>query len=391
MSATNHYDILIIGGGIQGVAVAQAAAARGYDVLVLEKTALAAGTSSRSSKLVHGGLRYLESGQFGLVRESLRERAALLRLAPSLVRLQPFYIPVYQQTTRAPFTIRVGLSFYAILAGLGKGTGFRSISRRKWDDLDGLSTQGLKHVFQYWDAQTDDQALTQAIMHSASMLGAKLRCPAEFIQAKIAGDICEIEFLEQGQVHQCTASTLVNATGPWINQVAQRISPRSPIYPVELVQGTHLILNGQLNKGSYYLESPQDQRVIFALPWKQHTLLGTTETVFKGEPEKVSPLMAEEVYLLNCFRHYFPNHYITIRERFAGLRVLPVSGNTPFSRSRETHIQCDHPKYPRVVGIYGGKLTVCRATAQRVLHALRLSLPTRIPRADVDQLTLKLP
>jgi glycerol-3-phosphate dehydrogenase len=223
------------------------------------------------------------------------------------------------------------------------------------------------------------------------MLGAKLRCPAEFIQAKIAGDICEIEFLEQGQVHQCTASTLVNATGPWINQVAQRISPRSPIYPVELVQGTHLILNGQLNRGSYYLESPQDQRVIFALPWKQHTLLGTTETAFKGEPEKVSPLMTEEVYLLSCFRHYFPNHYITIRERFAGLRVLPVSGNTPFSRSRETHIQCDHPKYPRVVGIYGGKLTVCRATAQRVLHTLRLSLPTRIPRADVDQLTLKLP
>jgi len=391
MSTDCHYDIVIVGGGIQGVAVAQAAAARGYSVLLLEKTALAAGTSSRSSKLIHGGLRYLESGQFGLVRESLKERAELLRLAPSLVRLQPFYIPVYQQTSRDTLTIRAGLSLYALLAGLGKDTGFRSIPRNKWKELDGLSTRGLKHVFQYWDAQTDDQALTQAIMHSAASLGAELHCPAEFISAKVSGEICEIEFTENSQAYQCTASALINAAGPWINQVAERISPLPPIYPVELVQGTHLVLNGQLNRGCYYLESPQDQRAIFALPWKQHILLGTTETIFKDAPEKASPSIAEEVYLLGCFRYYFPDHYITIRERFAGLRVLPASGNTPFGRSRETHLQCDHPKYPRVVGIYGGKLTVCRVTAQKVLHTLRLSLPVRVPKADIAQLPLKLP
>ncbi|WP_292977012.1 FAD-dependent oxidoreductase [Nitrosomonas sp.] len=391
MSSDCHYDIVIVGGGIQGVAVAQAAAARGYSVLLLEKTALAAGTSSRSSKLIHGGLRYLESGQFGLVRESLKERAELLRLAPSLVKLQPFYIPVYQQTSRDTLTIRAGLSLYALLAGLGKDAGFRSIPRNKWEELDGLSTRGLKHVFQYWDAQTDDQALTQAIMHSAASLGAELRCPAEFTSAKISGEICEIEFAENNQVYQCTASALINAAGPWINQVAERISPLPPIYPVELVQGTHLVLNGQLSRGCYYLESPQDQRAIFALPWKQHILLGTTETIFKDAPEKTSPSIAEEVYLLGCFRYYFPDHYITIRERFAGLRVLPASGNTPFGRSRETHLQCDHPKYPRVVGIYGGKLTVSRVTAQKVLHTLRLSLPVRIPKADIAQLPLKLP
>jgi len=390
MSA-NHYDIVIIGGGIQGVATAQAAAARGYNVLVLEKTALAAGTSSRSSKLIHGGLRYLESGQFGLVRESLKERTTLLRLAPSLVKLQPFYIPIYHQTSRDTLTIRAGLSLYALLAGFGKGASFHSIPRSKWKELDGLSTRGLKHVFQYWDAQTDDQALTRAMMHSASSLGAELRCPAEFINAKVSGEICEIEFLENNQTCQCTASALINAAGPWINQVAERISPTPPTYPVELVQGTHLVLNGQLNRGCYYLESPQDRRAIFALPWKQHILLGTTETVFKGGPEKASPSIAEEVYLLGCFRYYFPDHYITIRERFTGLRVLPESGNTPFSRSRETHLQCDHPKYPRVVGIYGGKLTVCRATAQKVLHTLRLSLPARTPRADITQLPLELP
>ncbi len=388
---TNHYDIVIIGGGIQGVAVAQAAAARGYSVLVLEKTALAAGTSSRSSKLIHGGLRYLESGQFRLVRESLQERTALLRLAPALVKLQPFYIPIYHQTSRDTFTIRAGLSLYALLAGFGKGAGFRSIPRSKWGELDGLSTRGLKHVFQYWDAQTDDQAFTQAMMHSAALLGAELRCPAEFTHAKISKEICEIEFLDNDQIYQCTASVLINAAGPWVNQAAERISPSPPTFPIELVQGTHLVLNGQLNSGCYYLESPQDRRAIFALPWKQHILLGTTETIFKGAPEKASSSLAEEVYLLGCFRYYFPDHYITIRERFTGLRVLPKTASTPFSRSRETHLQCDHPQYPRVVGIYGGKLTVCRATAQKVLHTLRLTLPTRIPKADVTQLLLELP
>ncbi|MXS85166.1 FAD-dependent oxidoreductase [Nitrosomonas sp. HPC101] len=391
MSATCHYDIVIIGGGIQGVAVAQAAAALGHNVLVLEKTALAAGTSSRSSKLIHGGLRYLENGQLGLVRESLRERAELLRLAPSLVKLQPFYIPVYDQTSRDTLTLCTGLSLYALLAGFGKNASFRSIPRRKWQTLDGLSTRGLKHVFQYWDAQTDDQALTQAMMHSASSLGAELRCPAEFTGAQISGEICEIEFLENDQTYQCTANVLINAAGPWINQVAKRISPLPPIYPIELIQGTHLILNGQLNTGCYYLESPQDRRAIFVLPWKQHILLGTTETIFKGKPEEASPLITEEVYLLGCFRYYFPDHYITIRERFTGLRVLPESGSALFNRSRETHLQYDHPKYPRVVGIYGGKLTVCRATAQKVLHSLRLSLPVRIPRADISQLSLELP
>ena len=390
MSTTRHYDIVIVGGGIQGTAVAQAAAALGYNVLVLEKTALAAGTSSRSSKLIHGGLRYLESGQFWLVRESLKERAALLRLAPSLVKLQPFHIPVYDQTLRDTLTIRAGLSLYALLAGLGKGASFHSVPRRKWGELDGLSTRGLKHIFQYWDAQTDDQALTRAIMHSASSLGAELHCPAEFIDARVSGEICEIEFLENNQTYQCTASALVNAAGPWTNQVAERISPTPPAYPVELVQGSHLILEGKLDKGCYYLESPQDRRAIFALPWKQHTLLGTTETVFKGKPDEAFPLVSEEDYLLGCFRYYFPDHNTMVRERFTGLRVLPVSCNNPFSRSRETHLQCDSSEFPRVVGIYGGKLTVSRATARKVLHILRPSLPIRSPKADVSQLMLKL-
>lgn len=391
MSGTRHYDLVIVGGGIQGVAVAQAAAAAGYDVLVLEQTALAAGTSSRSSKLIHGGLRYLESGQLGLVRESLRERAELLRLAPSLVKLQPFHIPVYRDTSRSPLTLRIGLSLYALLAGLGEGARFRTVPRRKWEQLDGLATQGLKQVLQYWDAQTDDQALTEAIMHSARQLGAELLCPAMFTQATVVGNLCEIEFRHAEQMLACTASVLINAAGPWIDQVAQRIIPRLPRYPVELVQGSHLVLAGELAQGCYYLEAPQDRRAVFALQWKGRTLLGTTETVFNDDPAMVRPLEEEEKYLLACFQHYFPDRPIQVQERFAGLRVLPKSSTRAFNRSREIHLQCDPPQQPRVVGIYGGKLTVCRATARKVLRLVRPSLPDRQPRGDVSQLQLERP
>lgn len=386
-----YFDLVIIGGGIQGVAVAQAAAAQGYSVALLERTALAAGTSSRSSKLVHGGLRYLESGQFGLVAESLKERADLLRLAPSLVKLQPFHIPVYHYTTRNPWMLRLGLSLYALLAKFGPGSGFQTVPRKQWETLDGLTTDGLQQVFRYWDAQTDDQALTQAIMRSAQSLGATLICPAEFKQATITDDHCDIEFRENEQFQSCRASVLINAAGPWVEQVAEKITPRPVPFPVDLVQGTHLVLDGELRLGCYYLESPQDQRAIFALPWKGHILLGTTETLYRGAPENVAPLATEERYLLDCFQHYFPQHGVSVLSRFAGLRVLPAENGAIFRRSREIHLPCNQSVNPRIIGIYGGKLTTSRATAQKVLRLIKSSLPARTAKADVSRLTLDHP
>ncbi len=391
MPATNHFDIVIIGGGIQGVAVAQAAAARGYTVLVLEKMALAAGTSSRSSKLIHGGLRYLEYGQFSLVYESLRERADWLRLAPSLVRLSPFNIPVYRDTSRSTLVIRAGLSLYALLAGGGGASRFRSVPKSEWEQLDGLTTKGLKHVFQYWDAQTDDRLLVQALMHSAQSLGAELLCPAEFTHAAVSSAMCEIDYLQDGRAHHCTAAVLVNAAGPWVNRVAQRIDPRPPEYPVDLVQGSHLVLEGSLDRGCYYLESPVDRRAVFVLPWYQHILLGTTETLFKDDPEKSFPLATEETYLQDCFHYYFPERDITVREKFSGLRVLPAVQDVASRRSREIQLQCDTSHKPRVVSIYGGKLTVCRATAQKVLHVISPTLPERTFKADVFKLMIGFP
>lgn len=391
MLASESYDLVVIGGGIQGTAIAQAAAANGYSVLVLEKTGLAAGTSSRSSKLIHGGLRYLEHGHFGLVHESLQERSYLLQLAPTLVKLSPFYIPIYQTSSRGKWTIRAGLMVYSLLAGLGSASRFRSVPRSEWAQLDGLSPVGLSHVFQYWDAQTDDRLLTQALMHSAIKLGAKLRCPAEFTHATLIHDRCELTYQWQGQSTQCSATVIINAAGPWVNQILHNITPAPPTLPFELVQGTHLVIAGKPDKGCYYLESPVDRRAIFVLPWYQHTLLGTTETVFTGSPEACHPLAAEETYLIECFQYYFPNRNIVVREKFSGLRVLPKTQDSAFSRSRDIQLLCDNRDRPRIITLYGGKLTVSRATAQKVLKMASPSLPQRDPIANLTKLPIELP
>jgi glycerol-3-phosphate dehydrogenase len=179
------YDVIVVGGGIHGAGVLQAAMAAGYSGLLIEKRGLASGTSSRSSKLIHGGLRYLESGQFGLVRESLRERAIHLRIAPDLVHLKAFYIPIYRDTRRRPWQLELGLSMYALLGGFAAGTGFGRVPRRQWSALDGLETQGLDAVVRYHDAQTDDAELTRAVVRSAQDLGGELAMPASFIGATL--------------------------------------------------------------------------------------------------------------------------------------------------------------------------------------------------------------
>ena len=385
---TDHYDIVVIGGGIHGAGVAQAAACGGYSVLLLEQTALAAGTSSRSSKLIHGGLRYLEGHDYALVRESLQERAILLNIAPELVRLQPFHIPVYPDTSRRPLTIRAGLMLYALLGELDRASRFRKLQAREWDTLDGLDTRGLQAVYRYHDAQTDDAALTRAVMQSAIGLGATLACPAEFISAAINPAGSEIRYRQDGVEKSCSARALVNAAGPWVGQVDTRITPAPVPVPADLVQGTHLILPEPLARGCYYLEAAADRRAVFLLPWGEHALLGTTENLYRGDPAGVQPLDTEESYLLAVLQQYFPGRSTRVVDRFAGLRVLPASGSAAFRRSRETHLQVDDPRQPYRVSIYGGKLTGYRATAHKVLQLLQRSLPARKAIADTARLPL---
>ena len=386
---TDHYDVVVVGGGIHGTGVAQAAACYGYSVLLLEKTALAAGTSSRSSKLIHGGLRYLEGLDFGLVHESLKERAILLKIAPELVRLKPFHIPIYPETSRRPLAIRAGLTLYALLGGLNRASLFRKLERSQWNKLDGLDTNRLQTVFQYHDAQTNDADLTRAVMQSAINLGAELKCPSDFVSATVDPQGVEITYRENGIEKNCSAATLVNAGGPWVNEIAGCISPRPAGVDVELVQGTHLVLQGSLSCGCYYMEAPQDKRAIFLLPWGQQSMLGTTEHVYTGDPANVSVLAEEESYLLDVMSHYFPGRPRQVVASFAGLRVLPASGNATFRASRETRLPADNPQRPRTIAIFGGKLSGYRATAEKVIHTLRRTLPERKRRATTAELPLE--
>lgn len=386
---SEEYDLVVVGAGIHGAGVAQAAAATGYRTLVLEQTEVANGTSSRSSKLIHGGLRYLEHGEFGLVRECLQERALLLKLAPELVRLRPFYIPIYRDTRRRPWQLRAGLSLYAVLGGLGSDSRFRSLPRSEWDRLDGLRTEGLEAVFQYWDGQTDDKALTRAVLRSAQDLGAELMLPAELLRGDLDERGLNLTFRHQGRERTCRARALVNCAGPWVQSILARITPGSPSNPIDLVQGTHLVLDAPASEGIYYLEVPEDGRGVFRMPWQGKTLVGTTETPFEGtNPSEVTPLPAERDYLKSALAHYFPNLPLRETAAFAGLRVLPREQARPFDRGRELILGTDRPLRPRVLSLYGGKLTSYRADAVKVLLRLRPSLPARTPQADTRHLRL---
>lgn len=386
------FDVIVVGAGIHGAGVAQAMAAAGHRVLVLEQQHPAFGTSSRSSKLIHGGLRYLESGQFSLVRESLHERALMLRNAPELVQLKPFHIPLYGHTRRKPWQIRLGLSLYAVLGGLQCGSRFGTLPRSRWSQLDGLKTQDLKQVFRYYDAQTDDAMLTRAVLRSAVNLGAEVRMPAALQHALLHADGVEVTYQSAGRAQVERARLLINATGPWVNQTLARVTPRQAPGNIELVQGTHLVLPGELTQGIYYVESPRDGRAIFVMPWQGHTMIGTTETRYRGEPVEVRPLQTEVNYLLQALRQYFPHHQKTgpgnILHSFAGLRVLPAGAGHAFHRPRETVLAVDDEATPRLLSIVGGKLTGWRATAAKVMLRISASLPSRKPVADTRQLHL---
>jgi glycerol-3-phosphate dehydrogenase len=381
------FDVVVIGGGIHGVGVAQAAAAGGYSVLLLEKTALAAGTSSRSSKLIHGGLRYLESAQFHLVRESLRERAILLKIAPELVRLVPFHIPIYRHTQRRTWQIRAGLSMYAALGGFAPATRFHTIARSQWAALEGLETRALDHVFQYHDAQTDDAALTRAVMRSAQSLDAELTCPAEFVGARCVPQGFDVRYRDARGEQECRARTLVNAAGPWANTALARIDPAATALPFELVQGAHIELDTPAKRAIYYVEA-QDRRAVFVMPWHGHTLVGTTETRARPDPDHLAPTPAEIDYLQQTFARYFPNDGAALRASFAGARVLPGGSDTPFHRSRETILHLEERTLPGLLTIYGGKLTGYRAAAERVVRRLLPFLPMRKVRGDTRSLRL---
>jgi len=390
--AVENVDILIIGGGIHGAGVAQAAAADGYSSLVLEKSNLAGGTSSRSSKLIHGGLRYLESGQVGLVRESLHERQLLLKLAPQLVHPVPFYIPVYRDSRRGKWKIRLGLSLYSLIGGpFNPLMQFRELKRDEWNECKGLSKKGLITIFQYWDAQTDDAVLTRAVMNSAAELGSRLMCPAEILSAEQITNGYIVRYQHSSEEREIRCSFLVNAGGPWVNMVLEKVTPAAPRLSMDLVEGTHIIIEGKMHDKVFYLEAPSDGRAVFVMPWKNNTtLVGTTECSYPGDPDYVEPGGDEIEYLRRTIARYFPSVEIKVLDSFAGLRVLPRGKGRFFNRSRELILH-QSTNHPRLLTVYGGKLTVYRNSAQKILDRIRPLLGVRNIRAKTDRLQLSMP
>jgi glycerol-3-phosphate dehydrogenase len=382
-----EYDLTVIGAGIHGAGVAQAAAAAGYSTLVLEQYQRPGmATSSSSSKLIHGGLRYLESAQIGLVWECLRERRRLLQNAPHLVKLVPFLIPVYEQTHRGPFMIRAGLSLYAMLGGKS----FHTLPRSEWSLLDGLKTSGLKQVFRYYDAQTDDQALTAAVLQSSIELGARAELGCEFMGATMQADGYELQYSRQGMVQTATTRVLINATGPWVNTTLQKIHPAPSQLDIDLVQGSHILLPGSLKQGVYYIEAPQDRRAVLVMPWDDGIMIGTTETGYSGDPAGVTPTQQDIDYLLQVYNHYFEaaTDSSMITSSFAGLRVLQRDDSHIFHRSRETILHRDRKQSPGLLSIYGGKLSSYRATGEKVVRKMARMLPRRTPIANTRVLPL---
>lgn len=384
-----RYDVVVIGGGIHGVGVAQAAAVRGYQTLLLEQETLASSTSSRSSKLVHGGLRYLESAQFSLVRESLREREILLGIAPRLVERKAFFVPVYGSSRRTTQHVGAGLLLYRMLSR-GPSAGFEKIPSSGWGSLDGLNTAGLKAVFRYYDAQTDDLALTSAVARSAQEFGAEVRVGARFVAAERTGSGYELRFVHNGSVTSCFTQALVNATGPWVGQTLSRVLPGPPRLPVDLVSGTHILTDGILREGIYTVEAPADGRVVFIAPWRGRVLTGTTETLYAGDPALVGTSASDVSYLQETLARHFPGLSTSVEASFTGLRVLPKSPQGLSQRSRDTVLLADGP-LPRLISVIGGKLTTYRRTAERVMDRFKGILPERVAQADTRRLVLPSP
>ena len=365
-------DAIVIGAGIQGAGVAQALAACGYQVQLIEQASHAAAeTSSNSSKLIHGGLRYLETAQFSLVRECLKERAILCKIAPHLVHLSPFYIPVYQGQTRTAPWIFAGLSLYRLLGG----GPFKKHSAEKAQAL-GIDGAGLTQVFEYQDAQTDDAALTRAVVNSAKSLGADIA----FNEKVIAIEQSDQGFLLHSQSGKVFgAPCVINATGAYINEVA-RLCAALPQIPIELVQGAHLVLNYPAPSGCIYTASPDDGRPVFLLPWRGQLMVGTTEHSLGSNPYAKGMTYEERAYLVRAAKHCLPalrEQEIEVTETYCGVRVLPSGQQNANKKVRDTQLITSINSNYQYLAIYGGKLTAYRATAEKVVKMLIPHLPKK--------------
>ncbi|MGQ0505563.1 MAG: glycerol-3-phosphate dehydrogenase/oxidase, partial [Myxococcaceae bacterium] len=363
------YDLLVIGGGITGCGVARDAALRGLKVALVEKDDFASGTSSKSSKLIHGGVRYLEHAQFKLVFEGTNERALLLRLAPHLVRPLKFMMPAYKESRPGLIKLDVGLWIYDALSKFRPFPVHKTYRAKALQTLEPLLNQeSLKGSIVYHDCMTDDARLTLENAIDARALGARVlnhaRVEKMTKDAQGRFDGAQVVCAESGKRVLVKAKVLLSGAGPWTDQVRKMAGHSGFLKPTK---GIHLIVDRARLPIHHALVmlARRDHRVTFAIPWEDRTVLGTTDTFFDGNPDKVYATRDDVQYMLETANHYYPTASLKLEDvlsTWAGLRplVAPESGSVDTSDiSREHHILDE----PGLVTVAGGKLTTYRRIA----------------------------
>ncbi len=361
-----QYDLLVIGGGINGAAVAHLAAKRGLKTALLEKGDFAGGTSSKSTKLIHGGIRYLENLEFDLVYESLRERHIQLKAAPHLVKPLEFVIPVYRGDRRPLWMMHLGVFLYDILAGPYRIQKHRRLSVQEVLGLEpGLKREGLTGGVLYYDAQMDDARLCLENVLSACEYGAHA---ANYVKVESflkengrAVGVLARDLLD-GRSLEVRAKQLVCAGGPWTNELLRLDDPHAK-KKVRTTKGIHIVYKGEISRKALLIASQSDKRIFFVIPWKGNSLIGTTDTDYVASPDEVRAERADIDYLVCETRRLFPALDFSedkIVTAFAGLRPL-VRRYGSASRVTRRHVIFD--TVSGITFVIGGKYTTYRKVA----------------------------
>lgn len=373
---TAAYELLVIGGGINGAGIARDAAGRGLKTLICEKGDFGEGTSSRSGKLVHGGLRYLEYYEFRLVREALIEREVLLRAAPHIVWPMRFVLP-HSAEQRPAWMVRLGLFLYDHLGGRKRLPPTRKLDLRRTPEGQPLKAE-FHRAFEYSDCWVDDARLVILNVLDAAERGADIRARTQAVAARRHQDHWEVDLRHaDGLIETITTRVLVNAGGPWVGEVMEDVVGLNTPAKVRLVKGSHIIVKKFWDGPQAYLFQNDDKRVIFVNPYEDDLcLIGTTDIPYEGIPETVAIDEAERAYLLRAVNHYVkkPLTSAEIVSEFSGIRPLyDDKAANPSAVTRDYVFDINHAENAApLLSVFGGKITTYRKLAEHALEKLQV-------------------
>jgi glycerol-3-phosphate dehydrogenase len=381
MSIIADYDIVVIGGGINGTAIAADAAGRGLKVLLCEAEDLASATSSASSKLIHGGLRYLEHFEFRLVREALSEREILLNKAPHNIRPLRFIMPD-NRLIRSPWLIRLGLFLYDHLGGRKLLPASRRINLRQSAEGSLFKSEFVRG-FSYYDCWTDDARLVVLNALCAHEMGAQIKTRTRFSNAHRQNDRWNITLIDNNsQTEQhITSTAIINAAGPWANEILNNHLNLTAERHITWVKGSHIIVKQIHPTSNAFILQNNDQRVIFILPYlNKYSLIGTTDVNYQDDLRNVRISEAETQYLLDSVNHYLKSPLSTsdILNSYAGVRALAATNKDNLAEITRDYVLAVDDKQDQlpILSVFGGKITTHREMAEHALDKLKKYFPT---------------